>query len=80
MYSLFKNIFFLKHYYMEQTFSMKQKLQFANAQDDKKLIHIDIKINSNHTLDNQQVLSEIEKYISKDFTIRNYNKIVKEKK
>ena len=69
MYSLFKNIFFLKHYYMEQTFSMKQKS-----------IHIDIKINSNHTLDNQQVLNEIEKYISKDFTIRNYNKLSKKRK
>jgi len=65
---------------MEQTFSMKQKLQFGNEQDEKKLINIDIKINSNHSLENQQVLNEIEKYLSTDFRIRNYKKIVKENK
>ena len=63
---------------MEKSYIIKSKLKYSSKVDDKKIIDFDIKINSNHVLDDF-VLNDIEQYFVTNANLRNYNKINKNK-
>ena len=58
---------------MEKSYIIKSKLKYTSKSNDKQLIDFDIKINSNHVMD-ENTLDEIEKYFVKNSTLRGYNK------
>jgi len=58
---------------MEKSYIIKSKLKYTSKSNDKQLIDFDIKINSNHVMD-ENTLDEIEKYFVSNSTLRGYNK------
>ena len=58
---------------MEKSYIIKSKLKYTSKSNDKQLIDFDIKINSNHIMD-ENTLDEIEKYFVTNSTLRGYNK------
>ena len=58
---------------MEKSYIIKSKLKYTSKSNEKQLIDFDIKINSNHIMD-ENTLDEIEKYFVTNSTLRGYNK------
>ena len=58
---------------MEKSYIIKSKLKYTSKNNDKQLIDFDIKINSNHVMD-ENTLDEIEKYFVTNSILRGYNK------
>lgn len=58
---------------MEKSYIIKSKLKYISKNNEKHIIDMDIKINSNHVVDDF-ALDEIEKYFVTNSNLKGYSK------